>query len=159
MSALFAGLNNKRALYSAFTAAVVGAISWWPLQFLFAYVEMSWLWMIGLLALAMAICAAIGWLFGGPDRNVSMRGAMIVGLFTSVLIFLDRVRRRGRSTTTPARSTAASIATLGAETSAWVLDFWMGQLDRATHLLLPTIALVLISFATYTRYERARRSR
>ena len=30
----------------------------------------------------------------------------------------------------------------------------MHQLDRFTHLLLPTIALVLISFASYTRYQR-----
>ncbi len=154
VSALFAGLNNKRALYSALTAAVVGAISWWPLQFLFAYVEMSWLWMIGLLALAMVICAAIGWLFGGPDRNVSMRGAMIVGLFTSVLIFLDRVLQTWPQYYNSSEINGRPIATLGAETPGLGADFWMGQLDRATHLLLPTIALVLISFATYTRYER-----
>ncbi|MFZ2480631.1 MAG: ABC transporter permease, partial [Propioniciclava sp.] len=91
VTSLFAGINNRRALYAALTAAVVGAIVWWPLQWLFVLVEMNWLWMVGLLALAMVICAGIGWLYGGPDRNVSMRGAMIVGLFTSVLIFLDRV--------------------------------------------------------------------
>lgn len=154
VTALFAGLNNKRALYSAFTAAAVGAFSWWPLQFLFAYVEMNWLWMIGLLVLAMVICAAIGWLFGGPDRNVSIRGAMIVGLFTSVLIFLDRVLQTWMPYYNSSEINGRPIATLGASTPGLPADFWMSQLDRATHLVLPTIALVLISFATYTRYER-----
>jgi peptide/nickel transport system permease protein len=115
---------------------------------------MNWLWMVGLLALAMVICAGIGWLYGGPDRNVSMRGAMIVGLFTSVLIFLDRVLQTWPQYYNASEINGRPIATLGAQTPGLNADFWMAQLDRATHLLLPTIALVLISFATYTRYER-----
>ena len=154
VTSLFAGINNRRALYSALTAAVVGAIVWWPLQWLFVLVEMNWLWMVGLLALAMVICAGIGWLYGGPDRNVSMRGAMIVGLFTSVLIFLDRVLQTWPQYYNASEINGRPIATLGAQTPGLNADFWMAQLDRATHLLLPTIALVLISFATYTRYER-----
>ncbi|MFZ2750294.1 MAG: ABC transporter permease [Propioniciclava sp.] len=154
VTSLFAGINNRRALYAALTAAVVGAIVWWPLQWLFVLVEMNWLWMVGLLALAMVICAGIGWLYGGPDRNVSMRGAMIVGLFTSVLIFLDRVLQTWPQYYNASEINGRPIATLGAQTPGLNADFWMAQLDRATHLLLPTIALVLISFATYTRYER-----
>ncbi len=153
VTALFAGMNNKRALYSALTAAVVGTIAWWPLQWLFV-LPMNWGWMVGLLAVAMIVCAGIGWLFGGPDRAVSMRGAMIVGLVTSVLIFLDRVLQTWPQYYNASEINQRPIATLGSETPGLNADFWMSQLDRATHLLLPTIALVLISFATYTRYER-----
>jgi len=32
---------------------------------------------------------------------------------------------------------------------------WVTGLDTFTHLVLPTIALLLISFASYTRYSRA----
>lgn len=32
---------------------------------------------------------------------------------------------------------------------------WVSGLDTFTHLVLPTIALLLISFASYTRYSRA----
>ena len=32
---------------------------------------------------------------------------------------------------------------------------WVTGLDTFTHLLLPTVALLLISFASYTRYSRA----
>ena len=34
-------------------------------------------------------------------------------------------------------------------------DFWIQTIDTFTHLLLPTATLILISFASYTRYTRA----
>ena len=34
-------------------------------------------------------------------------------------------------------------------------NFWVQGIDLFTHLLLPTIAIILISFASYTRYSRA----
>ncbi|MFT3877173.1 MAG: ABC transporter permease [Propioniciclava sp.] len=154
ITALFAGLNNKRALYSALTTAVVGTIVWYPLQFLFFYVEMNWWWMFGLLAVALLAAVGIGWAYGGPDRAVSARGAMIVALITSVLIFIDRVLQTWGQYFNTAEINHRPIATIGAHTPGLRADFWMGQLDRWTHLLLPTVALVLISFATYTRYER-----
>jgi len=46
------------------------------------------------------------------------------------------------------------IATIGSQTPNLGGDYWITQLDKATHLVLPTIALVVISFATYTRYQR-----
>jgi peptide/nickel transport system permease protein len=33
-------------------------------------------------------------------------------------------------------------------------NFWVGTLDRGVHLVLPTIALTLISFAGYIRFSR-----
>ena len=50
----------------------------------------------------------------------------------------------------PARSRPSDATTPNLEG-----DFWIHTLDTLTHLLLPTIALILISFATYTRYTRA----
>ncbi|WP_232548525.1 ABC transporter permease [Propioniciclava soli] len=154
VSALFAGMNNKRALYAALTTAVLGTVLWWPLQWLFFYVEMNWLWIIGLLALSLALAALIGWLFGGPDRQISIRGAMITALFTSVLIFVDRVLQTWVPYNNAPQIRGRPLATIGASTPGLNADFWMAQLDRATHIMLPTLALVLISFATYVRYQR-----
>lgn len=154
VTALFAGMNNRRALYSALTTAVVGTISWWPLQFLFYYWEMNWGYILGLLALALVIAAGIGWAYGGPDRQISIRGALIVALFTSVLIFVDRVLQTWQPYVSSGQIRGRPVATIGSQTPGLEADFWMSQLDRATHLVLPTIALVLISFATYTRYQR-----
>ncbi|MBN9200592.1 MAG: ABC transporter permease, partial [Microbacterium chocolatum] len=47
------------------------------------------------------------------------------------------------------------IATVGASTPGLGGNFWVQGIDLYTHLLLPTIAIILISFASYTRYSRA----
>jgi peptide/nickel transport system permease protein len=149
---VFAGMNNKRALYSALTTATVGVAMWWAMQWFWFYYAMDIGWILGLLVTAIAVAMLIGWLWGGPDRGVSMRGAVITAIVIATMTFIDRVMQvypiyfqavRGRP-----------IATIGAQTPNLGGDFWVQQLDRFTHLLLPTIALVLISFASYTRYQR-----
>ena len=44
---------------------------------------------------------------------------------------------------------------MGASTPGLGGNFWVQGIDLFTHLLLPTIAIILISFAGYTRYSRA----
>jgi peptide/nickel transport system permease protein len=151
---VFAGLSNKRALYSALTTVAVGLALYYPLMYYFEYYEASWSILFLLVIAALGCGMGIGWLFGGPDRGVSMRGAAITALVLAVLTFIDRVLQ-----TYPAYYAASvihgrPIGTIGTETPQLHGDFWMSTLDRFTHLLLPTVALVMISFASYTRYER-----
>ena len=47
------------------------------------------------------------------------------------------------------------IATVGYQTPNLGGDVWVSGIDSFTHFLLPTVALLLISFAGYTRYSRA----
>jgi peptide/nickel transport system permease protein len=47
------------------------------------------------------------------------------------------------------------LATTGSETPNFSGGFWLQFLDLLTHLLLPTLAIMLISFAAYSRYSRA----
>lgn len=154
VTAVFAGMSNKLALYSALTTAAVGIGSYIGIQWLFYYVPMNWAWLFGLLLVAIAIGLLIGWLFGGPDRAVSMRGAAITAALMAGLTFVDRVMQGWPQYFNNPDIKGRPIATIGAETPGFQGDFWLQQLDRFTHLLLPTIALVLISFASYTRYQR-----
>ncbi len=154
VTVLFAGLNNRRALYSALTTAGLGLGGWFACQWLFFYVPMNYGWLLGLLALTIGLCSLVGWLWGGPDRAVSMRGSVIVGVVVSVIIFADRVFQGWEDYSRSGVINGRPIATIGAETPGLGGDFWIIQLDHFTHLLLPTIALVMISFATYTRYQR-----
>ncbi|MCA0296266.1 MAG: ABC transporter permease [Actinobacteria bacterium] len=151
---IFAGLSNRLALYSALTTAVVGIALYAPLQWLFYLVPMDIWWMLGLLVVAIGIALGIGWLWGGPDRGVSMRGAAIVAVLTSIVVFVDRVMQGWSLYMHASAINGRPIATIGPSTPNLGGDFWISQLDRWTHLLLPTIALVLISFAAYTRYQR-----
>ena len=154
VTVVFAGINNRRALYSALTTAVVGVVAHYAVQWLFYYVPGSWTLMLILLLVALGCGAGIGWLFGGPDRAVSMRGGALVALMMAVLTFVDRVMQGWSLYFNSNVIKGRPIATIGSETPGLGGDFWITQLDRFTHLLLPTIALVLISFASYTRYQR-----
>ncbi len=151
---IFSGINNKRALYSALTTAVVGVVIYIGLQWLFFYVPMNEIWLLGLLLVAIGIALVIGWAWGGPDRAVSMRGAAVVAVIMSVAVYVDRVLQGWPLYMNASAINRRPIATIGAQTPGLGGDFWITQLDKWTHLLLPTIALVMISFAGYTRYQR-----
>ena len=151
---IFAGLNNRRALYSALATAAAGVVAWVAMQWLFFYYEMNeWL-LLGLLLVAIGVACLIGWLFGGPDRGVSMRGASVVAVIVAVAIYADRVLQGWDVYMGASIINRRPIATIGSGTPNLGGDFWITQLDKWTHLILPTIALVLISFAGYTRYQR-----
>ncbi len=85
---------------------------------------------------------------------VSVRGGILVALVMSVTVFIDQCLQYWSIYLNSRPVGHRPIATSGASTPALGGGFWIGQLDQFTHLLLPTIALVLISFATYTRYQR-----
>ncbi len=154
VSIVFAGVNNRRALYAALTTAGVGVASYVGVQWLFYFVAADWLLIFGLLLFAIGCGVLVGWLFGGPDRAVSMRGGALVAVGVSLLVFVDRIMQGWRMYVDSNAIKGRPIATIGSETPGLGGDFWIQQLDRFTHLLLPTVALVLISFASYTRYQR-----
>ena len=83
-----------------------------------------------------------------------MRGAAIVAVIMSIAVYVDRVLQGWDIYMGASIINRRPIATIGAQTPNLGGDFWISQLDRWTHLLSPTIALVLISFAGYTRYQR-----
>nr|WP_246221357.1 ABC transporter permease [Phytoactinopolyspora mesophila] len=79
--------------------------------------------------------------------------AALAAFLTGGVIFIDYLlqaysdyfsRVRGRP-----------ISTIGASTPNFGGSFWESGLDSIGHLILPTLALLLISFAVYTRYSRA----
>jgi peptide/nickel transport system permease protein len=97
----------------------------------------------------------VGYLFGGYDRVVSMRASAVTAIGVGVLLFVDRVMAVWYPYSNASQINGRPIATIGSQTPGLSGDFWVQSLDKFTHLILPTIALILISFASYTRYSRA----
>lgn len=151
---LFAGMSNKRALYSALTTAALGVAAYVGVQWLWYYYVADFMMLLGLFALALALGFVSGLAWGGPDRMVSARGGVLVALFLSVVTFFDRVMQTWPVYNSMSEIKGRPIGTIGSVTPGLRGDFWILTLDRLTHLLLPSVALVLISFATYTRYQR-----
>lgn len=154
MTFLSTGLKNKRVLYATLTCAVIGALLYMPLQYLFYYQEMNWLWMFGLLVVAIGVAIGVGLAFRGPDPWDTARTTVFTTLIIAVTIFADRVLQGWSEYSSSPAINNRPIATIGASAPNVDGDFWITNLDSFTHLLLPSIALVLISFASYTRYTR-----
>jgi peptide/nickel transport system permease protein len=153
ITAISSGLKNRRALYASLTVVAVGVALYYPLQFLFGRVTMPLF--LGLAVLTVVAGALIGWLWGGVDRWQVARTAAIVAIVVGGLIALDEFMSYWDDYSNSSRVRGRPIATIGAVTPNLGGNFWVQGVDAFTHLLLPTIALILISIASYTRYTRS----
>ena len=148
------GLKRRRALYASLAVAGVGIAVYFP--FLYGFSFGLELWGLALIALlTIGVSFGIGWLFGGTDRLPVARTAAITGFLVAGLIALDRFMFVWNQYANSGRIKGRPIATVGSSTPGLEGSLWVQGVDLFTHLLLPTIALILISFASYTRYSRA----
>lgn len=151
--ALVSGFQNRRALLSAGIAGAIAYLSYFLLQPLF---DVSSIWTILFLGLAaVAISIAIGAALGGPDRGQAIMAAGITGFAAFVFVVLDRIMQAWPAYLDHSRIRGRPIATVSGETAGFSGDVWATTIDATMHYMLPTIALLLISFAGYTRYARA----
>jgi peptide/nickel transport system permease protein len=148
---LTSSVARRNILYVTVATAVVGVVS----SFVLAPVlrDPSWGTILLLLLVGLAIGGGIGYAAGGLDRAQAARAGAVTAAFTGFFIFVDQTLRA-----VPSYSDIVGgriIATIGSDTPNFEGTFWERFLDICTHLLLPTLALLLISFATYSRYTRA----
>ncbi|PZG15434.1 ABC transporter permease [Nonomuraea aridisoli] len=151
LTVLISGLQYRGPLYAALAAAGLGVLLSEILDPVLA--DPSWTEMFGLALVTVAVCAALGYGLGGLLRHQAITGAVATGLVTGGLIFLDRMLQAFAAYSDRVRG--RPISTIGSRTPNFTGDFWETNLDAAGHLLLPTMALILISLATYTRYSRS----
>jgi peptide/nickel transport system permease protein len=148
---LVAGLRNRGVLYASVAATAVGLVGSIVLAPVLS--DPSWL-IIGLCALGLVVAGILtGYLFGGLDRPQAIRAAVFSALLTGVTVFADYVlfSFAGYSESV----SGVVVKTIGSGTPNYTGTFWEVFLDRSMSLVLPTTALILISFATYVRYTRA----
>jgi peptide/nickel transport system permease protein len=156
VTALTTGLANRKSLYAALTVVVIGLAVYYPFQINRAE-ELSFWPIVGLGLLAVAVGMLTGWLWGGYDRWLSARTGGITAFLVGGLILVDRFMQSW-SAYSGGVTNGRPIATVGSGTpdlSSISQSFWIQGLDSFTHLLLPTISLMLISLAGYSRYSRA----
>ncbi len=150
-TAVFAGMQNRRALYSTLIMVALGLVAMYALR---PALDTAGFWLIALFGvLAVAAGVLVGWAMGGYDREQSMKAAALTSFLVAALVMLDRFLISWPEYMTKTRG--RPIATIGSQTPNLNGDFWLSGLDKFTHLALPTAALILISLASYTRYSRA----
>jgi peptide/nickel transport system permease protein len=154
VTAVSTGLRNRKALYASLVVAVLGIALYYPMMNYILNGMTLWFFLV-LIALTIVVTGAIGWFMGAPDRGPVIRTTILVGILAGSLIALDKYMSYWEAYANSSRIRGRPIATVGASTPGLGGNFWVQGIDLYTHLLLPTIAIVLISFASYTRYSRA----
>lgn len=154
---LITGLDSKKGLYAGFGTAIAVTALYFPLQALMTE-RASFLNVIAIYVITIGTGVAIGSFVSKIDKRVYLR----VGLFTALLatgpIILDRFMREFAGYSASDAVSGRPVPTLGQAndllTPEQMGNFWISGLDTAMHLILPTIALTLISFAGYVRFSR-----
>ena len=154
VTALVAGLTHRSVLNACLVTAGVGGLAQF---FVTPWLQdpkwASWTNILLLAVIAVIVAAVIGYLMGGLDRPQAIRATILTALATGFFIVVDQLLRA-----VPSYSDIVGgriLATIGSSTPNFDGTFWESQLDTFTHLLLPTLSILLISYATYSRYSRA----
>lgn len=150
---LTAGIKNRKALYSALIMVPIGLIAYYVLNPMFSNIT-GW-GVLGLAVVTILVGCAVGYFMGGFDRGQSMRAASLTAFFVAGLVLLDRFMVEWPNYFSNGRIRGRPIATIGSSTPNLEGNWWIHNLDNFTHLLLPTVALLLVSLASYSRYSRA----
>jgi peptide/nickel transport system permease protein len=148
---------TKRTMQFSVGATVLAVIAlWYPLQFLWFYFNNPLAILIVAILLA-GIGVLAGYFLGGDDRVEAMRVSAITGALATAPLVLDQMFMRWGDYVQIIPLRSGVISTIGANTPIIANndDTWLRMLDSSTHLVLPTIALMIISVAGYTRYTRA----
>ncbi len=153
LTAISTGLRKRRVLWASLTVAALGMVLYYPLQFVFP--SMSPLLFFGLATGTVVVSGVIGAFWGGQDRGAAIRTAILVGVVVAGLIALDEYLSFWDDYTGSTRVRGRPIATVGSVTPNLGGNFWIQGIDSFTHVLLPTIAIILISIASFTRYTRS----
>jgi peptide/nickel transport system permease protein len=154
ITALVAGLKRRNVLWTSLITAGIGCL----VQFLVTPWIQNPKWasttnIAALAVVAVLVGVGVGLAMGGLDRPQAVRAGVLTALLTGAITLADVLLRAvpGYANLVNGRI----MATFGSETPNFSGSYWQGMLDQITHLALPTLAIMLISYATYSRYSRA----
>ncbi|WP_345374538.1 ABC transporter permease [Frondihabitans cladoniiphilus] len=148
---LLAGLKNRRAILTAAINVLLSIVAYYSLQSLFNISTLGTILTLAVITLIVGLLS--GYFVGGYDRGMMMRIGALTGVLSAAIVLLDRFVQSWDSYVQMVGG--RPIGTVGAQTPSLGGNFWISGIDTYTHLLLPTISLLLISFAGYTRYARS----
>jgi len=156
LTSLIVGFENKRVLYASLTVAAATVLGYFPLNAIWSGKAMNAPML--LLPLLVLVVVAIGAVYGFTkvDRGSAMRVTIITAVFASLFLIIDRLQNTWSDYINADGINLRPIPTIG-EVSVRLSseNFWILFMDGLVHVILPTVALTLISFAGYVRYSRA----
>ncbi len=150
---LSSGISNRRVLITALAMAVLTPVFYFVMQGVFT-LEFDGGLMFWLALATIGVGIVAGLLIGGDHRRAAARTGAIVAFINAGLIVLDRFMQSWPIYFNEV-AYGRPIRTVGDSTLDLQADYWIMGIDTAVHLILPTMALMLVSLAGYVRYSRA----
>jgi peptide/nickel transport system permease protein len=151
---VMAGWRNTNARNTALVTAAIGIVLYFPLQTLFDK-DINLLTIFGLGIVAILVGVGVGYAMGGYDKGQSARTGAVTAFLMSVLMFADRTMQSWAEYSASSVIRNRPIKTIGDKEDRLEGSFWVHVNDTFSHLILPTLVLMLVSVATYTRYSRS----
>ena len=153
--AVMAGWRNTNARNTALVTAAIGIVAYFPLQTVFDW-DMSMWTIFGLCCRRhprRGRSSATRW--AGSTRANRPASVPLTAFLMSVVMFVDRTMQSWAEYSASSVIRNRPIKTIGDSEDRLEGSFWVIANDTFSHLVLPTLALMLISLAGYTRYSRA----
>jgi len=151
---LSTGISNKAALKSSLAMAAYTVIAYYPIQWLFEQKAKVLIYPL-MIIVGFAVAAFISLRFSKIDRGPIIRTSMISTFMMGLLVVIDQLMQTWKPYMESDAIYFRPIPTIG-QVNALLEpgNFWMTLLDALVHMFLPTLALLLISFAGYVRFSR-----
>ena len=151
---ILTGLSNKRALGAGITSVGFTVGMYFPFQAI-ATGGSNYILILALALTMLSVSYFIGYFFTKFDKGPVIRVSMFTAFLTSFLVIVDKLMQYWSPYYEMEGVDGRPIQTQGPVNILLNSnDFWINNLDIYTHILLPTTALTLISFAGYLRYSR-----
>ncbi|MEN9749548.1 MAG: hypothetical protein RL149_626 [Actinomycetota bacterium] len=154
---LTAGLTNRKALFAGAGAGLIVTASYYPLQMVMGPGS-NGLSILLVLAINLGLSGLLAFFVSNIDRRVNIRIAVIAAFIGTLTIILDRFMQEFGGYAVSDAIRGRPVPTIGQENVLLdpdqMANFWVVGLDAIMHLILPTVALTLISFAGYVRFSR-----
>jgi peptide/nickel transport system permease protein len=151
------GLDNRKSLLAALSAAAIVTVGYYPLQLVMGP-KSNWLAIVAVIAIVALLSAVVGYYVENIDRKINIRTAVITAVLGGLPLVLDRFMQEFNKYLYSDAINGRAVPTLGQAndllTPQQLNSFWISGLDAVMHLILPTLALTLISFAGYVRFSR-----
>jgi peptide/nickel transport system permease protein len=101
------------------------------------------------------IAIALAYIFAKIDRRPVIRTSVITSILAALLFVIDKLMKSWVPYINTDAIHQRPVPTIGESNSLLPSgNFWFTFLDTVLHLVLPTIALILITMAGYIRYSR-----
>ncbi|RRD49700.1 ABC transporter permease [Arachnia propionica] len=151
MVVLTSGFGNKGVRNAVAATALVAIVGYGVMRGVLM-TNPSYLLLLGLLAVAIGVGVLAGRLLGGFSRRQATFASVVTGILASLAALIDLLLSNWAAYL---KLQPRPIPTIGSATANFSTTWWGHNIDLLTHIFLPTMALMLISLASYTRYTRA----